>query len=157
MGALTELCARQPPSQPIPASLHRFSPGDAPKPSKGTRKICSVWWKESKRLCWKFLKRFCPNLLEQRRGSQNTKLAFQRRSKQHEQQRQTWTEVCAWARGRQRASLQPPTKAPADLSTRYTCGLKGQETCLKGTHKRSAFGRAVFHAHAAFYEIHCCH
>lgn len=74
-----------------------FSLGYVPKSSKCMKKICSVPWNKSKSICWKFLKRFCPNLLDQRVGLQNAKLAFQRRSKQRQWQLETGVQVRACA------------------------------------------------------------
>lgn len=75
----------------------RFSLGYVLKSSKCMKKICSVLWNKSKSVCWKFLKRFCPNLLDQRVGLQNAKLAFQRRSKQRQRQLKTGVQVRACA------------------------------------------------------------
>lgn len=80
----------------------RCSLGYVLKSSKCTKKICSVLWNKSKSVCWKFLKRFCPNLLDQRVGLQNAKLAFQRRSKQRQQQLKTGVQVRACAGAPQR-------------------------------------------------------
>lgn len=96
----------------------RFSLGYALKASKCMKKICSVLWNKSKSVCSKFLKRFFPNLPDQRAGLQNAKLAFQRRSKQHEQQLKTRVQVCACA-GAPRRQEEPLFSHPWLLTLTY--------------------------------------
>lgn len=96
----------------------RFSLGYVLKSSKCMKKICSVLWNKSKSVCWKFLKRFCPNLLDQRVGLQNAKLAFQRRSKQCQQQLKVGVQVRACA-GAPRRHPEPLFSHPWMLRLTY--------------------------------------
>lgn len=109
-----------------------FSLGYVLKASKCTKKTaqcCEI----NQSVCWKFLKRFSPNLLDQS-GLAECETWFSAKIKATQATIKNTGAGLRMRRGTVeavRTSLQSSLNANADLSNHYTCGLKGQELCLK--------------------------